>query len=641
MFSDDFVPVSGAIGSASLDPWIAFGEGFGVLIASGVCVECAEDSVWFPCFDPARKAWRCACGGCEDGCAFRGLLESECGEGVEGALCEEEGIGGQVCCGDPEGTACLSGAFCHGLEGFLVCWVVGSEDFGAGGLAPGVGASEDGVVALVGVEDSVSLASVEDAVGDAAGCVEAISDGWPVLFARGWHVDGFVLRHEGCGGLGEGAVSCEHDEIEGACAAGSCSVIEEAGSVDGEDGSGPAPSGPVAGVLAVSESARDGFEGLAADGVELLLGPSSCHGVPLRAVWGRGSWCGVWGWGVFPVSRFPSPPGAFGRKRFEVSAELVSLRGLHGLSGAEEFAQCVADGLGAHSSGVSDLAVREGLSGLGEDGLDALARVVRVRRGGWGLRFGDLQGGSLWQGCDLELEIVQVGSGAVVGGEQDALLAPAQDENVIGPREQLGTSPQGLSGAGAAVLAGVMDEQDGGVAAALQLAQAVEDGCDLAHGVLVGAMQADQGVEDEQARPDPLDGVGETLLVGGFIEAEGGDVDDVEVEAGEGGATGGCDALETLAEDVGSIFGGEQQHGACLDREAAQAGDAGGDGDGDVQGEEGFAALGLAADDADALLVPERLDEPGLLCGAGLEFGRGAGGEVVHVRVPRRWTAWG
>jgi len=34
-------------------------------------------------------------------------------------------------------------------------------------------------------------------------------------------------------------------------------------------------------------------------------------------------------------------------------------------------------------------------------------------------------------------------------------------------------------------------------------------------------------------------------------------------------------------------------------REAAQAGGAGGDSDGQIEGEEGFAAFGLAADDAD------------------------------------------
>ena len=309
MFSDDFVPVSGVIGSASLDPWIAFGEGIGVLTAGGVCAECVEDSVWFPCFDPARKAWRCACGGCEDGCAFRGLLESECGEGVEGALCEEEGIGGLVCCGDPEGAACLSGALCHGLEGFLDCWVVGSEDFGAGGLAPGVGASEDGVVALVGVEDSVSLASVEDAVGDAAGCVEAFADGWPVLLARGWHVDGLVLRHEGFRGLGEGAVSGEHEEIEGACVAGSSSVIEEAGSVDGEDGSGSAPSSTVAGIWRHPRRRAMASRGWLRTAWSCCWVHRRVMGVALQAVWGRGKSTRAPGSEEIPVSGFPSPPG--------------------------------------------------------------------------------------------------------------------------------------------------------------------------------------------------------------------------------------------------------------------------------------------------------------------------------------------
>ena len=54
------------------------------------------------------------------------------------------------------------GSFGHGLEGLLVWTGSCSEDFGAGGSAGCVGASEDGVLALVGVEDSASLACVED-----------------------------------------------------------------------------------------------------------------------------------------------------------------------------------------------------------------------------------------------------------------------------------------------------------------------------------------------------------------------------------------------------------------------------------------------------------------------------------------------
>ena len=52
------------------------------------------------------------------------------------------------------------------------------------------------------------------------------------------------------------------------------------------------------------------------------------------------------------------------------------------------------------------------------------------------------------------------------------------------------------------------------------------------------------------------------------------------------------------------------------DREAAQTGSSGGDGDGQIEGQEGFAALRLAADDADRFLRPQVGDEPALLLGS-------------------------
>ena len=81
------------------------------------------------------------------------------------------------------------------------------------------------------------------------------------------------------------------------------------------------------------------------------------------------------------------------------------------------------------------------------------------------------------------------------------------------------------------------------------------------------------------------------------------------------------------------ILGTEQQDGSCEgDGEVAEAGDAGGHGDGEVESEEGLAALGLAADDADPLLAPQGVDEPLLLSGTLLEFGRGACREAAHRR---------
>ena len=82
------------------------------------------------------------------------------------------------------------------------------------------------------------------------------------------------------------------------------------------------------------------------------------------------------------------------------------------------------------------------------------------------------------------------------------------------------------------------------------------------------------------------------------------------------GFFGGGAAREALADDGQSVLGGEEQHATATgDGEATQAGGSGGDGNGQVEREEGFAALGLAADDADGLSAPEAFDEPALLGG--------------------------
>ena len=63
------------------------------------------------------------------------------------------------------------------------------------------------------------------------------------------------------------------------------------------------------------------------------------------------------------------------------------------------------------------------------------------------------------------------------------------------------------------------------------------------------------------------------------------------------------------------VLGGIQQHTpGPRHREAAQTRDTGGDGE--VEGQERLAELGLAADDADRLLGPQAGDQPALFIGA-------------------------
>jgi hypothetical protein len=123
--------------------------------------------------------------------------------------------------------------------------------------------------------------------------------------------------------------------------------------------------------------------------------------------------------------------------------------------------------------------------------------------------------------------------------------------------------------------------------------------------------------------------------VGLKIEPHGGCGDDLDVEIGEDEAGGGADAVEPPAHDVERVLGGVKQNApGAWHSEATQARNAGRDRDGEVQGEEGFAALGLAADDPDRLLGPQPSDEPALFLGAIGEAPGGFDGQQAHRRRP-------
>ena len=182
--------------------------------------------------------------------------------------------------------------------------------------------------------------------------------------------------------------------------------------------------------------------------------------------------------------------------------------------------------------------------------------------------------------------------GAMLDGEGEIIAVAAQIEIGIPPGVELGGAAQRLTGADAATsLLGVMDDEHGNVMPALQLAQVGEQRGDLAAGVLVDAVETYERIEDEQARLQSGDGLGEVAAVGLQIEPDGGRGDDLDVEIGQR-HTGCCrDAFEASAHDVQCVLGGEQQdatgprHG-----EAAQTWDAGGDRDGEVQRQERLAA---------------------------------------------------
>jgi hypothetical protein len=193
-------------------------------------------------------------------------------------------------------------------------------------------------------------------------------------------------------------------------------------------------------------------------------------------------------------------------------------------------------------------------------------------------------------------------SGAMFDGQDDAIVTVAAEIEVrIAPGMELRRSAQGLPGAdGGGSFFGMVDKHDGDGVASLQFAQEGEQRRDIATDILIDAMQAHERIKDEKARLHPGDGLIETCAIGLEIETQAGRGDHLDVEFGETDAGGGTDAFEAAADDVQCVFGRiEQDAAGAADREAAQARDAGSDGDGQIEGEEGFAALGFAADDPD------------------------------------------
>jgi hypothetical protein len=128
------------------------------------------------------------------------------------------------------------------------------------------------------------------------------------------------------------------------------------------------------------------------------------------------------------------------------------------------------------------------------------------------------------------------------------------------PGVELRGAAQRLTGADAATaLLGVMDDEHGNVMPALQLAQVSEQRGDLAAGVLVDAVETYERIEDEQARRQSGDGLGEVAAVGIQIEPDGRRSDNLDVEIGQR-HTGCCrDSFEASAHAMQCVLRGKEQ----------------------------------------------------------------------------------
>ena len=242
-------------------------------------------------------------------------------------------------------------------------------------------------------------------------------------------------------------------------------------------------------------------------------------------------------------------------RALSATGEAITLVGLAEAAGGGEGGEALVEGGGADAAARAQLGERQRAVDIGECGSDALVDGTGSRRLR-GSRFDDLERESVGALSEFECHAGHGRSGAVLDGQGDiavfaGIAVAAEVEVGIAPGMELGGASQGLAGADVAgALLGVVDDDDGDGVAALQLAQIGEQRRHFAAGVLIDAMQAHEGIEDEQARVQFGDGRIEASAVGLKIEPHGGCGDDLDVEISEAEAGGGADAVEPPAHDV-------------------------------------------------------------------------------------------
>ena len=170
---------------------------------------------------------------------------------------------------------------------------------------------------------------------------------------------------------------------------------------------------------------------------------------------------------------------------------------------------------------------------------------VEGLRGVEGTKHGVLEGvGVLGAGITIELEVDGLRivvdepevdgrrgrGGAMLHGEPQAVALAAQVEGAVGEGPQVPGAAQGLAVLGGARFAGMVHDDDGEVAASLQVAETGEESGDLLSIIFIDTVKSDEGIEKEEAGTDSAHGFEEPGPIAVEIEAEPWRGDDQDVE---------------------------------------------------------------------------------------------------------------
>jgi hypothetical protein len=240
-------------------------------------------------------------------------------------------------------------------------------------------------------------------------------------------------------------------------------------------------------------------------------------------------------------------------------------------------------------------------------------------------------------GGEEQIERIGRGGGAVLDRDGELVLGATHVEGAVGPGVKIAGAAEALPSLGArgAILAGVVDDENGDVVLALHLTQKGEEGGDIAGAVFVNAMKSDERVEQEQARSNRTEGASEARAIAVEIEAKRRGGDDLEGEGTDIQLAVAAESQETLLHGLGAILGEVEENGpGIVDGEATEARSRGSDGEGEIECQPALATLGCAANDSHTGASPEGFDEPAAV---GSEIGEEGGadggqeGRVVHA----------
>jgi hypothetical protein len=199
----------------------------------------------------------------------------------------------------------------------------------------------------------------------------------------------------------------------------------------------------------------------------------------------------------------------------------------------------------------------------------------------------------------------------VLGPQEDVIPLGAEVEGAVGPGVEVPGASQSLTGRAGRMFSHVMDHDDGEVVPALQFPEKGQEFGHLSRVIFIAPMESDQRIEQEQSGPDPLYGVVEPAAIEFQVEPQAGCGDDVQGDLLEEEPAMPAKPGQALSDTGGMIFGQVDEHlSRITDFKGVEAGRAGGDGEGEIEPEPGFAQLGLPGHEADRGPPPEWLDQP-------------------------------